>query len=277
MKTIAVIGHTGMVGAQVYRWFEERISPNYNVMGLSIDRQTHSWIEINKEADYIFVAVPTPYNWKENKFNISIIENVLKEIKGEKIVVIKSTIPPKTTKKFQEEFVNLYLLFNPEFLSGATAWEDFINPDRQLIGFTERSHSFATEVLNLLPESPYGAIMKAEEAEIVKYVNNFHGALMVIFANFFYNISKKVDADFETVKKASQASKWVGSPMGRMYWDVLHGGFRGYKGKCFPKDMATLKKWCEINKIGYELLWATVRTNDRLLKKQNLTTEEEIG
>jgi len=275
VKTIAIIGHTGTVGKQLYKWFTHKIAPKYKVMGLSLDKQTHNWKEVNKEADYIFVVVPTPYNWKKDKIDTSIVEGVLRKIGKKKIVIIKSTVPPGTTKKLQEVFPHLYLFFNPEFLSGATAWEDFINPDRQLMGYTKKSRSLATKVLHLLPESPYGVIMRAREAETVKYINNFHGALMVIFANFFYDICLEIRANFTTVKRASQASKWVGSPMGRMYWDVYHKGKRGYKGACFPKDMATLEKWCKMNKIGHELLSTTIKVNEKLLKRPGLLKKNE--
>jgi len=266
-KTIAIIGHTGAVGAQIYRYFEEKA---HLMMGLSLGSQTHDWEEINKDADYVFVCVPTPYKWEQQVYDLSILNEVLYKL-NEKIVIIKSTIPPGTTEKLQEKYPTLTLLFNPEFLSEATAREDFINPDRQLVGYTDKSRKYSMEVLNLLPESPYGVIMKASEAEITKYVNNFHGALMVIFANFFYDICEKIGADFEAVKKAGQASKWVGSPMGRMYWEVFHKGKRGYGGKCFPKDVDSLIKWCKENNVNTEIIEATRKANVRILKSQGMT------
>ncbi len=267
---IAVIGYTGMVGTPIFRYFKEG---GYPVMGLSLESQTHTWEEINKEAEYIFIAVPTPFDWKTNEPSIKPIIDVLEKIQGEKIVIIKSTILPGTTSKLQKDFSSIKILFNPEFLSVKTSWEDFVNPDRQLVGHTPRSYKHATDVLNMLPMSPYGVIMKAEEAEIAKYVNNFHGALMVIFANFFYDICRKTDSNFKTVKKAAVASKWVGSPMGRMYWNVFHGGFRGYGGGCFPKDMNSLLAWCKKNGIDSTILEATTNVNKKLLSSQGKTEE----
>lgn len=269
--TIAVIGYTGMVGSPIYRWFKER---GDKVMGWTPSKQTHSFDEINKEADYIFIAVPTPFNWETNKPSIDFIEQNLAKLADGKRVVIKSTILPGTTRELQKQYPNLNILFNPEFLSAKTNWEDFINPDRQLIGYTKQSYQYATEVLNILPESPYGMIMKSTEAEICKYVNNFHGSLMVIFANFFYDICEKTDADFEVVKEASQASKWVGSPMGRMYWNVFHGGFRGFGGGCFPKDMNSLLVWAKEMGLSPDVLEATIEVNKKLLAEQNMTEEE---
>lgn len=274
--TICVIGWTGMVGGPVYKYFKEN---KYPVMGLSLESQTHTWQEINDRAKYIFIAVPTPFNWEKNEPSIKPIREVLGQIQDRKIVIIKSTILPGTTEKLQKEFSSIDILFNPEFLSAKTNWQDFINPDRQLIGYTKQSYKHATTVLNMLPQSPYGAVMKSQEAEIAKYVNNFHGALMVIFANFFYDVCETVNADFEVVKKAATASKWVGSPMGRMYWNVFHGGFRGYGGGCFPKDMNSLLTWCRDNGVDPTILKATRTVNRKLLASYKMTEEgaEQIG
>lgn len=269
---IAVIGHTGMVGGVTYRWFKEH---GYKVMGLSLDGQTHTWEEINNRADWIFICVPTPFDWRTKEVDLSILREVLAKVKPGKKAIHKCTVPPGITQKLQKEFPELFLLFNPEFLSEATCDLDFTNPDRQLIGYTPKSYSVAMEALNLLPESPYGVIMEATEAEICKFVNNFHGAMMVIFANFFYDVSQKfADLDFERIKKTCWASKWVGSPMGRMYWDVFHGGFRGYGGSCFPKDTNILIEWCKKMGVPHELLEATKKANVRLLKNQGMTEEK---
>ena len=273
---VAIIGHTGMVGSPVYRYFKER---NYPVMGMSLETHSHTWKDINDSSEYIFIAVPTPFDWIKNEPSIKIVREVLDKIQGGKVVIIKSTILPGTTSKLQEDYPWIDILFNPEFLSAKTNWQDFVNPDRQLVGYTDKSYKHATKVLNMLPVSPYDTIMRSEEAEISKYINNFHGALMVMFANFFYDICKEVGADFEVVKKASMASKWVGSPTGRMYWDVFHGGFRGYGGGCFPKDINSLLYWCIVNGIDPTILEATRAMNIKLLANQDMTEEsaEQIG
>ena len=267
--TIAVIGFTGMVGGTTYRWFKKR---GYMLMGLTSTRQTHTWDQINDRADWIFVAVPTPFNWKTKQTNLNILKSTLAKIKPGKHVIHKCTVPPGTTEEMQKLFPKLKLLYNPEFLSEATCEEDFSHPDRQIIGYTKQSYKVALEAVNLLPEGPYGVIMKATEAEICKFINNVHGALMVIFANLFYDVSQQFkDLDFDRIKDAAAASKWVGSPMGRMYWDVHHGGFRGYGGSCFPKDVNMLIDWCRTVGIPDELLEATREANRRLLKKQGMT------
>jgi len=269
-RAIAVIGYTGMVGNPTYRWLHKQ---GHEVMGMALESKTHSWDEINARAEYIIVAVPTPFDWKTKKYKLDILEEVLEKIGKNKKVIIKSTIVPGTTDRLQAKYPEMFLFFNPEFLSVKTAWEDFVNPDRQIIGHTQKSYKYAQDALSLLPQSPFDVIMRASEAEICKYVNNFHGALMVMFTNLFYDISQKIGAQYEMVKKGSLASKWVGSPMGRMYWDVFHKGKRGYGGGCFPKDINSLIQWCKENKIDAEILEATKKANMRILKTQGLTEE----
>lgn len=269
--TIAVIGHTGMVGSVVYSYFKNK---GHEVLGYSKSKNDNSYNEINTQADWVFVCVPTPYNWKNHTYDLSIIRETLDLLTQDKKVVIKSTVVPGTTEKLQKEYPHLTLFFNPEFLSEKTAHADFINPDRQIIGYTKGGYSQATKLLHLLPMSPYDVIMTTTEAEIVKYMNNFHGALMVIFANMFYDICNETASNYDKVVEASIASKWVGSPMGRMYWNVLHNNFRGYGGKCFPKDINSLMKWCNEHQVDHEILRATHEANVRLLESQNMTEQQ---
>lgn len=270
---IAVIAHKGMVGSTVYEYYQEK---GHGVMGWSRSEHTHSYEEINKRADYIFICVPTPYNWKINEIDFTALDVTLRSLKPKEdaVVILKSTVPPKTTEGLQELYPHLNLLFNPEFLSEKTALIDFINPDRQIIGYTEKSRKYAFDALHLLPMSAYDIVMTATEAEIAKYVNNFHGSLMVIFANLIYDVCDKTGSNYDVVRKAAEASKWVGSPMGRMYWNVNHGGFRGYGGKCFPKDMHNLINWCKEHKVEAELLESTIKANERLLEVQGLDEEK---
>lgn len=300
--TIAIIGHTGVVGNAVYKYYQGQ--KDVKLMGLSLESKTATYEEINNKADYIFVCVPTPFRFrktdkvsprkqgesgkrgqkdrkqsgqkgKEEKIDISAVVDVLSHLEVGKKVIIKSTVPPGTVSKLQEDFPHLLLFFNPEFLSAKKAESEFANPDRQLVGFTDVSFKHSMEILSLLPLAPYEKIMTSTEAEIAKYVNNFHGAMMIIFANFFFDVCEKTGADFDIVKEACLASKFVGSSMGRTYWNVNQGGYRGYGGMCFPKDMQVFLEWCKTNKIPTrELLATVVKLNQELLALQNLSEEE---
>lgn len=270
INTIGIIGHTGFVGSNVYRWFKER---NYEVYGYSLDDRENKEQAFN--SDLIFICVPTPFDWKTHKYDGSIVESTLSEIGAGKIAVIKSTVKIGTTEKLQKKFPGIKLLFNPEFLSEATAWSDFTNPDRQFVGYTEKSYRVATEVLNMLPESPYDVIMPSKEAELLKYINNIHGIVEVIESNHYYDICEKEGLDYERVIKAAVASKWVGCPMGRHYRVIYHKGKRGAGGHCFPKDLNAFIEYCHENDIDASLFEGAKKFNDKLLSSQGI--DEQIA
>lgn len=274
IKTIGVIGHNGMVGKTTFRWFKEQ---NKEVYGYSHNDKTDE--EKVNNADLVFICVPTPYRWDGRGFDDSIVDEVLAKLKDGAVAVIKSTVKIGTTDKFQAKYPKLKLLFNPEFLSEATSWEDFTNPDRQFVGYTKESYGIAVEVLHTLPESAYDLICPAKEAELLKYINNMHGVLEVMESNFYYDVCQKEGLDYDRVCKAMVSSKWVGCPMGRHYRVIFHKGKRGVGGKCFPKDLNAWLEYCEEQGLDYQLFKAAREYNKKLLESQGLTEElsEKIG
>lgn len=276
-NTIGVFGHLGMVGGTTLRYFKDQ---GCEVTGFD-PREAIDVGQMDKiyNADLIFVCVPTPFNWEKNYFDGSILGQVLTEIsknskKENPVVVIKSTMPVGSTERFQKTYPNLKLLFNPEFLSEATCDNDFRNPDRQFIGYTEKSYDEATKVLNSLPESPYGVIMPSKEAELLKYINNVHGTIEIMESNMYYEVCKEEGLDYDRVLKAMLASKWVGVPMGRHYRVIFHKNKRGFGGKCFPKDISAWIEYLDKKHIDNTLPKAVLEMNKRILKEQGYTLEE---
>src|SRR3990167_8682072 len=105
-------------------------------------------------ADVIFVSVPTPTN-PDGSCNTSIVESAVAGIKDGKIIIVKSTVQPGTVEKLQKKYPKKRLIFNPEFLTESQAWEDFVSPDRQIVGHTSKSLNDTVEVLNLLPKKHF--------------------------------------------------------------------------------------------------------------------------
>lgn len=271
MNKIAVIGHTGMVGSTVYRWFKDQ---NREVMGLSLDKQDEDWDYINEYCRFIFVCVPTPFNWKIRRCDLSIIEDVFDSIRGEKVVIIKSTVPIGTTERMQERYPDLKVLFNPEFLSEKTAWSDYINPDRQFVGYTDKSKGVAHAVMNLLPESTCDYILPSKESEFLKYINNLHGMMEIMESNHYYEVCKKEGLDYDRIVKCMTSSRWVGCPMGRHYRKIWHNGKRGYGGKCFPKDVNAYLEYLEQQGLDDTLFAAMNQMNKRILEEQGLSESD---
>ncbi|MDZ4221697.1 MAG: hypothetical protein U1C18_02375 [Patescibacteria group bacterium] len=211
------------------------------------------------EQEVIFVCVPTPYN---QGFDRSILDEVFAEIgkdKKERIVVIKSTGIPGTTDHFQKQYPHLKVLFNPEFLSEKTAQQDFIKPDKQLVGYTEQSRDVAPEILGMLPSAPYQKTMPAVAAELVKYGINTFYATKVVFGNMLYDFAESLGVDYQEVKEAFVSDQRIVDS----HFDVLHGGYRGYGGKCLPKDLLALLEMGKKQDVDVSLL----ETVDEMNKK----------
>ena len=294
---IGIIG-LGMVGEPIRRWFEEKRGFKRGVDLFCYDADpTKGYFDDYNLADIVFVSVPTPPN-PDGSCNISIVENVVAGIKGEKIIVIKSTVPPGTTERFQGKFPQHKFLFNPEFLTESQAWEDFLKPVRQIVAYTEQSKDVALAVLNLLPisyyQSPWLASTylirghTATEAEVIKYASNVFGAVKVSFGNMVYDVcgivrtSSGLEVNYENIRDALGADPRIGPA----WLDVNHGSYRGFGGYCFPKDLRAFTEFCrslikplkasENKRLSgvLQFLESVWDYNNRLLGTQNLTVED---
>lgn len=217
--------------------------------------------ELN-EADIVFICVPTPYN--EYGCDTSIVEDVVYRLKGEKIVVIKSTVIPGTTDILQKAYPQHKFLFNPEFLTEATSDQDMKYPDRQIIGYTNESYSVAGDIMMMLPLAPFEKIIPAKEAEMVKYFGNTWFAVKVIFANQMYDLCKATGIDYDMVKESAAYDKRIG----RTHLEIFHKGYRGYGGKCLPKDTSAFIRYADQNGVNMSLLKETDKFNKELCSKQ---------
>lgn len=265
-QSIGVVGYMGMVGGTTYRYFKDQ---GYEVNGHD-PRDSKSNKNKAYNSDIVFICVPTPFSWKDKKYDDSIVRQVLSELPKNKTVVLKSTVHVGSTDMFQKKYPQIKLLFNPEFLSEATCDMDFRNPDRQFVGYTPKSLSEATKVLKTLPLSPYGSIMPAIQAELLKYINNMHGTIAVMEFNHYYEVCQKEGIDYDETIKAAVASKYLNP----WYTTVVHKGYRGFGGKCFPKDINSWLDYLSEKGIDDTLFKAVRDMNRRILKEQNLTEEQ---
>lgn len=223
-------------------------------------------LEAVRECDVIFICVPTPY---EDGFDDSHINEAFSYLKdtNDTIVIIKSTVLPGTTDRLQVQYPDLRILFNPEFLTEKTSVEDFTKPDKQIVGYTDASVAIAEEILSLLPTAPYAVVMKACEAEIVKYAINSFYATKVIFGNFLYDMTQAIGADYDTVKNAFVSDKRITDS----HFEIFHSGYRGFGGKCLPKDVAALIDLASTNNIEPRLLNAVQESNKHLRKEESVS------
>ena len=264
---IGIIG-VGMVGGALRRYFEKK---GVRLFLYDEGKNLSSLEEVN-QADVIFICVPTPFN-KEKGFDLSCLEKTGQNIKGQKIVVIKSTVWPGTTEKFQKKHPQHKFLFNPEFLVEEKADEGMQNPGRQIIGYTENSRDVSEEILRILPRAPFEKIIPATEAEMVKYFGNTFLSTKVIFGNQIYELCQKLGIDYEIVRESASADKRIGYS----HLDVRHGGYFGYGGKCLPKDIRALIQFADKNGVDLKLHKAVEEINNQLMKEQGIKDQEKFS
>jgi UDPglucose 6-dehydrogenase len=215
----------------------------------------------------IFVAVGTPRRG-DGSADMKYVEKVAQEIASHidcyKVIVTKSTVPVGTGKKLREiisknlkEQTDFDIVSNPEFLREGSAIEDFMRPNRIVIG--AKSPQAIAIMKDLykplyLIETPF-VITNIETAELIKYASNSFLATKISFINEMANLCEKVGADVHMVAKGMGFDQRIGSKF-------LHPG-PGYGGSCLPKDTNALLKMAEEHDIELCIVNSAVRANER--------------
>ena len=238
---IGIIGQ-GFVGNAVFQKFRKY----YNVYTYDLQAKLCNATneEIFVECDIIFVCLPTPMN-KDGSCYTGLVEAELRDLDEKcrfdsnknKTIIIKSTISPGTTAKWNKQFKNLNVVFNPEFLTEANAVSDYENQNRIILGGPRKATTKLKPIFAKV--FPKAAIIKTDStyAEMVKYVTNSFLATKVSFANEMYEICNGLDIDYDKVIEYAQYD----DRLGKSHWSVPgpDGDF-GYGGHCFPKDVKAL-------------------------------------
>ena len=234
--------------------------------------------EVVTRSKVIFLCLPTPMT-REGKCHTGIIESVLDQINPicdemeyfgneRRTIILKSTIPPGTTKRFAETYKHIEFVFNPEFLTEANAIDDYKNQTRIILG--GENHITARVRPIFAKAFPKVKIIKTDSsyAEMVKYVTNSFLAMKVSFANEMFEICQYLDIDYDKVIEYAQHD----DRLGYSHWNVPgpDGDF-GYGGHCFPKDVKALMHVAmeidsDVNPI---MLQATDRKNNEVRKDRN--------
>jgi len=215
-----------------------------------------------------FIAVGTPQN-DDGSVDLKYVREVAKSIgqsiKQYTVIVEKSTVPVGTadmlSKIIREQAdVEFDVISNPEFLKQGAAVDDFLKPDRVVIGSNSRRASEIMQELYapfLRTGNPV-IMMDVKSAEMTKYAANSFLAVKISYANEVANICEKVGANAEMVRIGMCADKRIGS-------QFLFPGL-GYGGSCFPKDVKALTKTAIDNNCDYSLLKAADDINKRQRK-----------
>lgn len=266
---IGIIGQ-GFVGNAVYQKFNDF----YEVLTYDLDKdKCNSTLEdLIFKCETIFVCLPTPMK-KDGSCDTSLLNQSLSNIdliadnlETKRNIIIKSTIPPGTTEKFNREYPTLNIVFNPEFLTERNAVKDFENQNRIILGGPRPT---TTEIKTIFSKVfPKAHIVKTDSthAEMVKYVTNTFLATKISFANEIYQLCGKLNIDYDKVVEYAT----LDNRLGESHWGVPgHDGDLGFGGHCFPKDLAALLHLSNRYGTVNEVLKATQLTNDKLRKDRD--------
>lgn len=215
-------------------------------------------------SDAIFVCVGTP-ELPSGEANLEYIYNsidcLINFLHEKSVIIIKSTVPPSTCKKIDSYLkaknLNCHIVSNPEFLREGSAIEDFLNPDRVIIG-VESAH--AKSIIAKIYESfslrniPI-LYTDLASSELIKYVSNCFLATKIAFINEIANLSEKIGTNIEDVSLGTGLDRRIGI-------EFLKAG-PGFGGSCFPKDILALKDLAKKNDVNINILDAVIIANNK--------------
>ncbi len=219
------------------------------------------------QSEFIFICVPTPMFSDHSGIDLSIIDEVVAAVaplasSTNKIIIIKSTVSPGTTRGYAKRFPKVKFAANPEFLTEINAPWDFLHPDRIVIG--AENEDIASRVARLYRElsGPDVKIFITDTAtaEMVKYMSNTFLATKIVFANEMYELAQKLKINYDDVKKMVAADPRIG--------DAFLGvtPFRGFGLKCFPKDTVALLELARKLNVNLSVLKAVWKKNLKIRK-----------
>jgi UDPglucose 6-dehydrogenase len=221
-----------------------------------------------KDANIVFIAVGTPSK-SDGSADLSYVYQAIDEladhINRDAVLVIKSTVPVGTTRAIKtfllDRGVKLDVVFNPEFLKEGAAVEDFIHPDRVILGVeSERAKEVLSHVYRPLYVFNIPIVFTSlETAELSKYASNAFLAMKVTFINEIANLCECCGADVNEVALAMGLDKRIGD-------QFLQAG-PGYGGSCFPKDTSALKDFASKLGVAMPLVNETIRSNESRRRK----------
>ena len=242
---------------------------------------TTSLAEAMQNADIVFITVGTPSRRIEDEADLTAVwdvsHEIAKNIKSYCVIVIKSTVPVGTTKKIKKiieskiSSQNFDVVSNPEFLREGSAINDFMRPDRVVIGTeSEKSEKIMRELYRPLKlnETPIVSTT-IETSEVIKYASNSFLATKIGFINQVADLCEAVGANVQDVAKAMGIDKRIGSKF-------LHAG-PGYGGSCFPKDVKAFKATAKKFNIDFSILDAVNSSNEnrpQMIVKKILDTRK---
>ena len=224
---------------------------------------TTSLASVVEDVEMVFLALPTPPGADgaaDLKYVLGVAEELGKLIKGYKVIVNKSTVPVGTASKVRAAIAKNYhgefdVVSNPEFLREGVAVEDFMKPDRVVIGTqSERAKKLMSELYAPFVRQGNPIIfMDERSSELTKYAANSFLAMKISFMNEIAQLCERMGADVDMVRRGIGSDERIGKRF-------LFSGI-GYGGSCFPKDVQALIKSADEFNYDFKILKAVEKVN----------------
>jgi len=231
--------------------------------------------DVTDEADFYFICVGTPptYSGDADLSAVWAVIDSLPPLERRAVVVMKSTVPAGTGEKVRAALQargldHLGYASNPEFLAEGRAIEDFVHPDRIVVGSFEPSGSERVGALYAGIDAPI-VYCDVASAEMIKLASNAFLATRISFINEIANVCELTGADVEQVAKGMGLDRRVGP-------HFLHAGI-GYGGSCFPKDVTALKQLAGNSGYHFQLLSSVIEVNELQKRRVIGKLEKHLG
>lgn len=232
--------------------------------------------EAIQNTTLIFLALPTPPGGDGSadlSFVLGVAEQLGKIMKDYKVIINKSTVPVGTAEKTSAAIaknatVEFDVVSNPEFLREGVAVDDFMKPDRVVVGTrSERARKLMEELYKpFVRQGNPIYFMDERSSEMTKYAANSYLATRISFMNELANLCEKTGADVETVRMGMGSDARIGKRF-------LFPGI-GYGGSCFPKDVQALAKTADDHNYDFKILKAVMTVNE---KQKHVLVEKIIN
>ena len=254
---ISIIG-LGIVGKACLKGFKKL---QHKCIGIDLHNLKSLSSTVN--SDIIYLCLPVPLK-KNGVYEQNLINNYLKyfsNLNYKGIIAIKSTLEPGSTDKYKKKYKKLKICFVPEFLRERKAFSDFMNHhDLLLVGTNDK------KIYRQIRKS-HGSIPKKsmmtnpKNAELIKIFSNSYNAYRVLFANIFFELSKKLKIDYENflllyLKRNNSSGNYL----------KCNKNLRGFAGTCLPKDIIALNSLLKKYKLSFKTVESVINDNNSIKK-----------
>lgn len=261
---IGIIG-LGFVGNAVKQSYIDNLMVELIEIDIDPTKNCKGTFEDLKDADAVFICVPSPMNIDGSCDTSPLIEtmNKLKGFTG--VIISKVTAPPDTYDQLQKEFSNL--VYAPEFLTAINAVSDYLRSNYIIVGGKVKAFlNEANRIIKLgLKNAKSTYFCSIQEASLVKYTVNTFLATKVIFMNEMQKLSHASNQNWETIRNLVLLDERIGNTHTQVPGP---DGFYGFGGACFPKDTAALSNYAKTLNIKMNVL-------DSAIEKNNLLRDEK--